>query len=392
MALPIRFITDTENAKQIKPVKAVNYRIVGPWQIEAQESAITRIPEKCALVRTLYTGICHADVRYVSGSRPPDVMRDRLPMAPFHEAAVEIIDLGPKCEGFKPGQLAVAVPNLPCYVHDPWKYPSRQEACVACRPGGAGENFCADVRFLASNTDGMARTVFVHPVDALQPIPKDVPASVAVLAEPLSVAYAAVEPVSPSKTDEVVILGAGAMGYLVALMVSRLWNVERARLLATDLVDERLLQIAELTRTINSRDPAGAGLKELEGSFDIAFECAGGRATQATIDQAIKLLKPGGRCMLVGVSEEPVPIRTRRMLDKGLTLRGTTRSAYSHFTPILKKLADPAFQSECKRTTHPEMFPGHSVESILEACRLAHAPASAGRGKVIIDWTKGREK
>jgi ribitol-5-phosphate 2-dehydrogenase len=387
MAPEIRLIAEARGAKRIKPLEVSCYRIVGPWRIEEQSERIDRVPAGCALIRPLFIGICHADLRYISGSRPPEVLKERLPMAPFHEGVGVVVELGPDVKDFRVGQRVSIVPNLPCYVHDPWRYPSVEKACVTCRPGGAGENFCADARFLASNADGLARSAFVHPAAALLAVPDELPSLLAALAEPLSVAQAALEQAAPSASDNVAVLGAGVMGYLTALVASRLWAVGRERLLATDLFDDRLAQLADIAQALNVRDEGA--LKKFEGTFDVVFECAGGRAAETTIDQAIRLMKPGGRCVLVGVSEEPVPIRTRRMLDKGLMLRGTTRSAHRHFPSVLEKLAEPDFQPLARRVLHARVFDGNCVETILAAARTAANPES--RGKVIMDWSRADE-
>jgi ribitol-5-phosphate 2-dehydrogenase (NADP+) len=382
MAEKIRYIAESAPKKSVPPVDTICYRIVGPWQLEAKAEKITEVPEGCALVRTRYAGICHADLRYISCSRPPEVLRERLPMAPFHEGMGDVMEVGPGVTKLRIGQRVCMVPNLPCYVHDPWKYPSVEQACVACRPGGAGENYCTDVRFLASNTDGMARSVIVHPVAVLAPVPDGTPDDLAALAEPLSVVYAGIEPMAPRPMDRIAVLGTGVIGYLTALMLSQVWRIPRERILCSDIFDDRLGSVNDFAQTINSR-PANA-LDKLEGQFDTVFECAGGKASQVTIEQAIKLMKPGGHCMLMGVSEEPVPVRTRRMLDKGLSLRGTTRSAYRHFVPVLEHLAKPKMQVLVRRVVNKQVFEADSAESIIAASRIAANPEMPG--KVLIRW------
>ena len=42
-------------------------------------------------------------------------------------------------------------------------------------------------------------------------------------------------------------------------------------------------------------------LKRCNDGVDIAFECAG---KQETIDEAVKVLKPGGKLLLIGIPEE----------------------------------------------------------------------------------------
>ena len=52
--------------------------------------------------------------------------------------------------------------------------------------------------------------------------------------------------------------------------------------------------------------------------LDHAFECVGGAGSGKAIDQIIDFIKPEGTISILGVSEYPVPINTRMILEKGL--------------------------------------------------------------------------
>lgn len=49
--------------------------------------------------------------------------------------------------------------------------------------------------------------------------------------------------------------------------------------------------------------------------------------SESAVNQAIELLNPGGCLILMGVTEERVPINTRDVLEKGITLFGSSRSS-----------------------------------------------------------------
>lgn len=61
---------------------------------------------------------------------------------------------------------------------------------------------------------------------------------------------------------------------------------------------------------------------------DHAFECVGGIKSEDAIEQIIDHINPEGCISLMGVSEEPVDVNTRMVLEKGLTLLGNSRSGY----------------------------------------------------------------
>ena len=57
----------------------------------------------------------------------------------------------------------------------------------------------------------------------------------------------------------------------------------------------------------------------------------GGSASGNAIDQMIDTITPEGMITLLGVSEETVPINTRMVLEKGITMVGRSRSAREDF-------------------------------------------------------------
>jgi len=368
--------------KLSQPVRSRIFEVVGPYRMRERWEKISELPDDCLLLETRLTGICHADLRYVSGSRPPEILRERLPLCVFHEGVAQVADVGDGVSNFHRGDHVVVVANVPCYVHSPEKYPDIYRACRACRPGGAGENLCEDVRFLASNADGLSRTFLVHPASCVSPVPEEVPEEVAVLTEPLTVIRRAIAQASVNFDNRVAVLGGGVMGFLVAVALSRIIGIPRRNLLVTDVFDFKLEKFRDFATAVNTDKTSIAG--ELLSSFDVAFECAGGRAARTTMDQALSLLSPGGRCLLVGVSEQEVPVRTRTVLEKGLTIKGTTRSAAVDYPEVLEWLTLKKFRNSLEPIVFPELFPAKDVESIISACKTAEDPKT--HAKVLVDW------
>ena len=66
-------------------------------------------------------------------------------------------------------------------------------------------------------------------------------------------------------------------------------------------------------------------------AVDHAFECCGGDGSASAIDQIIDVIKPEGTVSLLGVSETPIPVNTRMVLEKGLRLFGSSRSGRQDF-------------------------------------------------------------
>ena len=86
---------------------------------------------------------------------------------------------------------------------------------------------------------------------------------------------------------------------------------------------------------------------DLPKNFEVdhAFECAGGEGSYFAIDDIIKYCNPQGSVMLMGVSENKVPINTRNILEKGLTFIGSSRSGKEDFEKAVEFMKDKDFQN-----------------------------------------------
>ena len=364
------------------PVQSKVFEVIGPYRMRERREEIADLPERCVLLRVMLTGVCHADLRYVSCSRPPHILRERLPLPIFHEGIARIVDVGDSVRNFHRDDLVVIVPNVPCYIQDPEKYPDVYRACESCRPGGPGENLCRDVKFLSSNAPGLSRTFFIHPASCMFHLPEGIPEEIAVLTEPLTVIKRAIELADVNYNSRVAVLGGGFMGFITAATLSHIIGISKQNLLVTDIFDFKLEKFKDFAETLNVKKTSIP--KDILSSFDIAFECAGGKAAGSTIEQALTLLSPGGTCLLIGVSEEKIPIRTRILLEKGLTLKGTTRSAAIDYPEVLNWLQRNDFAETLRRIVYPQIFKVQDADSILSACRIAESPET--HGKVILDW------
>jgi ribitol-5-phosphate 2-dehydrogenase len=83
--------------------------------------------------------------------------------------------------------------------------------------------------------------------------------------------------------------------------------------------------------------------------FDHAFECTGGEGSTAAIATLIEHIEPQGCIMLLGVSEQAVPIATRMVLERGLTLVGCSRSGRADFEQALALMANATVQQRLRQ-------------------------------------------
>ena len=97
--------------------------------------------------------------------------------------------------------------------------------------------------------------------------------------------------------------------------------------------------------------------------IDHAFECTGGEGSYYAIDDIITAVRPQGAVMLMGVSENRVPVRTRDILEKGLTFTGCSRSGREDFVKAVELMEQPQFQKRLSAIIYEDR-PVHTVADL----------------------------
>ena len=82
--------------------------------------------------------------------------------------------------------------------------------------------------------------------------------------------------------------------------------------------------------------------------YDTMLEIVGGKYSSDAINKMIDWATVGADLILMGVSEEKVPINTRLVLEKGLSLKGVTRSDKEDFEHVAKILEDEKVRNMVK--------------------------------------------
>jgi L-iditol 2-dehydrogenase len=181
-------------------------------------------------------------------------------------------------------------PAMPCHVCD---------QCLAGRP-----HTCRNLRFLGcpGQADGCLSEYIVMPEYCCFPISDSITYDEAAISEPLAIGVYAVRLAGMDLRDmNIGILGFGPIG--MSVMLAAL-DKEASRIFVTDLIDERL-EIAGKTGAAWTGNPdrsdVVADIKRMENThLDVVFECCG---KQEAVDQAVELLKPGGKLMIVGIPQ-----------------------------------------------------------------------------------------
>ena len=275
------------------------------------------------IVKPLYMAICHADQRYYTGNRDKKVLRKKLPMALIHECCGEVVF--DKSKKFKKGQKVVLIPNVPGKYNDE-----------------IYENYGEGAKFLSSGYDGFMREYINISQDRLIPF-ENIPLEVAAITEFISVGAHALErfkKISHSNKERIGIWGDGSLAFIVSNILKK--EFSNSKIIVFGKNPEKLSLFSFVDETILVDD-----IPE-DYKIDHAFECAGGEGSSYAIDNIIKHIKSQGSVMLMGVSENRIPINTRDILEKGLTFVGCSRSGYRDFEKAVELMQDKKFQMRLK--------------------------------------------
>jgi ribitol-5-phosphate 2-dehydrogenase len=361
----IKEIAPIEAWFRMRKIVAKEFCLVKPFEFAERERIIESIPKGHLLLKPVVAGICGSEMLYYRGEKEKEKLEKRLPMCLLHEGVAKIVDAGEGAK-LKTGTYVVVNPMIPC------------KKCFACR--NLGENFCQDSKYMAATADGLARTLFVYPEERVIPVPSGIELEFAALAEPLSIALNAFEVSDAKKDDRVAIIGDGAIGYLVALIVSHVGGVPKENLYFVGVIDEKLVLAEDFATIINSAKEEEQ-MRGLTGKIDVAFEAAGGRAHRITIAEAIDLLRLGGRCVLLGISRGEVPVDVTKVVNKGLTFRGSVRSGIEHYVKALEMLKNREFKERVGRIVSQKSFTIETAEDLDEAFRYADTEEGESKTK-----------
>jgi L-iditol 2-dehydrogenase len=256
-------------------------------------------------LKVAYCGICGSDVHAYFNEHP----FISLPAIPGHECSATIEKLGSKVSGLKVGQKVTFIPQLTC------------GKCYNCRNGRY--NICENLKVIGAQADGAMAELFNVDSKLIVPLPDDFDLMDAALVEPLAVAVHAVKATGSLFGENVIVLGAGTIGLLLA-QVSKFAGA--SNVMITDVFNSRLKLAKQLgvDFTINSREFSLTKnyLREMFGEREVGviFEAVG---IEATIKQAIELVRKGGRITVVGVFGKETKVNMGLVQDREISIRGS---------------------------------------------------------------------
>ena len=332
------------------------YRLKEAGRIEADFGTIDLMDSK-VIVRPKYLAICAADQRYYRGERSPEAMKKKLPMALIHEGMGTV--LWDSTNTFSTGEHVIMIPNVagegPEYIKD---------------------NYRRESHFLSSGYDGFMQDYVVLTPEQLVRLPENAGIHY-VLTELLSVACNAIstwKELGRSHEERFGVWGSGSVGYITALALRILYP--KAHITMVGRSREKLNYCSFVDRLLQTSEEIP------ENEFGCCFECVGGSSSQLAIDQMITAVRPQGTLVLMGVNEEPIPMRTRMILEKGIAVLGASRSNRADFEMAVGMISRKKRMENYLKVIISQVVPTKNPKDIDEAFNVDNYMPF----KTVMEW------
>jgi len=278
--------------------------MIKPGEIEFNDVPIPQIKSDEVLVKIMKIGICGSDIHVFHGKHP----YTSYPVVQGHEVSGVIEKLGTNVTNFKEGDQVTIQPQVVC------------GKCYPCTHGDY--HICDELAVMGFQTTGTASEYFVVQADKVLKLPLNISLDEGAMVEPMAVAVHALSRGGDVKDKNVLVLGAGPIGNLVAQTAK---GQGAKSVMITDLSDYRLKLAKEcgidycintknedLTRAI--ADNFGAN------KADLILECVG---INVTMEQAISNARKGTDIIVVGVFGDKAMVDLGLLQDRELRLIGT---------------------------------------------------------------------
>ncbi|UYO95830.1 L-threonine 3-dehydrogenase [Microbacterium sp. M28] len=318
------------------------------------------------VIRVLRTGICGTDlhIRRWDDWAASEV---RSPLIPGHEFYGEVVEVGDLAHDIKVGDRVSGEGHIVCGM------------CRNCRAGR--RQMCIRTVGLGVHRDGAFAEYLSLPAANVWVHHADVEPEIGAIFDPLGNAvHTALA--FPLVGEDVLVTGCGPIG-LMAIAVAR--HAGARYIAATDASAPRLELAARMgaDRVIDvSADDVreaqtALGMKE---GFDVGFEMSGAASALPTM---IDNMNHGGRIAMLGLPSAPFGVDWGKIVTHMLTIKGIYgREMFETWNAMGAMLqTSPALRSAI----------GHIVADVMPASdweQAFDAAASAGTGKIILDWTR----
>jgi threonine dehydrogenase-like Zn-dependent dehydrogenase len=388
-----RYLLMRAGSKRIKHLETSRF---SPLQLE--DAPDPELPTtNWVRVKPLLSGICGSDLGTLSSQNSPYFSPITSP--PFvmgHEVVGQVVEDN---SGFSAGERVVLEPALGCAVRGmdppcPYCASGRYALCLNVASGdispGIQTGFCHDT------AGGWSRgTLVAHP-SQIHRVPDSVPDEAAVAIEPFACAVHAALGASPDPDGTTLVIGAGSVGLFTIAALRHLEDAgriicvakherqkkEALRLGASEVVhpNETYTKLPVMLGTEAYRPELGKPV--VMGGAGRVFECVG---APATIEDALRLTKPGGEVTLVGMPGARSTLDLTALWYKEIHLTGSYAYGVEDYEGNKASSFELALRIAPEIDLGTFVGPSFRLESYQEAIAAARSAGREGHIKVVFD-------
>lgn len=270
------------------------------------------------VLRVSGCGLCGSDILKINAAAPG-------PAVLGHEVVGQVAAVGPGVRRFAPGERLVVAHHVPCFD------------CHYCRRGSP--SMCRHFKRVNLDPGGFAELVRVpapNVAHAAFRLPAEMTDETASFTEPLACCLRAVKRTRVGAGDTALVVGLGSIGCLLAQLLA----LEGARVLASDLLDDRRALGRGLgARVFDADADLDVALREAtEGrGADLVILTAGGAAV---LPAAAARVRDGGTLhYFAGGAGDSLPLPLGALYHRELTLTATYSSSPAELEEAFALLA-----------------------------------------------------
>jgi len=287
------------------------------WYNAPRDFVIKEVPiPECGpddvLLKVSACGVCGTDAHIHEGE-----FISRFPLIPGHEAVGKIVKVGSNVKDFAVGERCVADVGVTC------------GHCFYCRRGNT--LLCENFNSRGVTLPGGFAEYIVYPSNKVYKI-HNLSDEEATLLEPAACALHGLDKLSPPVGCEVLMLGAGPTGLILAqlLKLNGAAKVVLAANKGTKMDLARKLDAADVYIDLDRKDP-GAQWEQIKKDypygFDVVVEATG---VEKLANDAINYVRRGGTLMIYGVYENKALVHwpPSKIFGDEITIIGSFSQTY----------------------------------------------------------------
>ena len=317
-----------------------------PGEIVFENVDVPELKEHQIKIKVKKIGVCGSDIHVNHGKHP----YTSYPVVQGHEISAEVVEIGSDVDGIKIGNNVTIQPQVVC------------GECFPCRNGMY--HVCENLKVMGFQTIGMASDYFVVDASKATVLPESMSHEEGAMVEPLAVANHAVRRVPSIADQNVLVVGGGPIGNLVAQTAKAMGA---AKVVVSELSATRLA-IAKQCE-LDTIDGKNEGMEEgIERHFgdrkaDVIFECVG---LSATVAQSIEIARKGSTIVIVGVVSDLTKVNMGFVQDHELTILGSAMYQSNDFDEAVKLINEKRINLSSLITNHVDFENYSNAYSIID--------------------------